>query len=111
MLMGYPWFITRRIMCSFYRKLVLKNVASLDSIIVPTNMSGSLEFIIKNLYPMLWKTYRRKTQSTFFGTKFALHVNWHIDFSQTTPCAQIGNVGHLFSNVVNQEQGNTNVNY
>jgi hypothetical protein len=30
-----------------------KNVASLDSIIVPTNMSDTPEFIIKNLYPML----------------------------------------------------------
>jgi hypothetical protein len=29
-----------------------KNVASLDFIIVPTNMPDTLEFIIKNLYPM-----------------------------------------------------------
>jgi hypothetical protein len=30
-------------------------------------MSGTPEFIIKNLYPMLWKAYPRKTQSTVFG--------------------------------------------
>jgi hypothetical protein len=57
--MGYRWFIIRRIMCSFHGKFVLKNVASLDFIIVPTNMSGTPEFIIKNLYPMLWNaTYK-----------------------------------------------------
>jgi hypothetical protein len=48
MLMGYRWFIIRRIMCSFHGKFVLKNIAYLDSIIVPTNMSGTPEFIIKN---------------------------------------------------------------
>jgi hypothetical protein len=53
MLMGYRWLIIRCIMCNFHRKFVLKNVASLDSIIVPTNMAGTLELIIKNLYPML----------------------------------------------------------
>jgi hypothetical protein len=67
MLMGYRWFIIRRIMCNFHRKFVLKNVASLESIIVPTNMSVALDFIIKNLYPMLWKAYPRKTQSTVVG--------------------------------------------
>jgi hypothetical protein len=67
MLMGYRWFIIRHIMYNFHRKFVIKNVASLDSIIVPTNMSGTLEFIIKNLYPMLWKAYPMKIQSTVFG--------------------------------------------
>jgi hypothetical protein len=38
-----------------------KNVASMDSIIVPTNMSDTPEFIIKNLYLTLWKAYPRKT--------------------------------------------------
>jgi hypothetical protein len=30
-------------------------------------MSGTLEFIIKNIYPMLWKAYPGKAQSTVFG--------------------------------------------
>jgi hypothetical protein len=32
-----------------------KNVASLDSMIVSTYISGTSDFIIKNLYPVLWK--------------------------------------------------------
>jgi hypothetical protein len=40
-------------MYSFHGNSSSKNIASLDSIIVPTNMSGTPEFIIKNLYPML----------------------------------------------------------
>jgi hypothetical protein len=66
MLMAYRWFTIRCIMCSFHGKFILKDVASLDSIIVPTNMPGTREFIIKNLYPILWKAYPRKTESTVF---------------------------------------------
>lgn len=40
MLMGYYYFMTRCGRCIFQRKLSLKNVASLDSITVPTSMSG-----------------------------------------------------------------------
>jgi hypothetical protein len=46
-------FVTRCARHIFYGKFTLKNIASLDSIIVPTCMSGILEFIIKNLYPTL----------------------------------------------------------
>jgi hypothetical protein len=45
--------MTSRARCNFHRKFILKNIVSLDSIIVPTCMSGTLEFIIKNLYPTL----------------------------------------------------------
>jgi len=39
--------------CHVLNKLLSKNVASLDSMIVPACMLGTLEFIIKNLYPTL----------------------------------------------------------
>jgi hypothetical protein len=39
--------------CILHGKLILKNVASLDSMIVSTYISGTSDFIIKNLYPML----------------------------------------------------------
>jgi hypothetical protein len=40
---------------SFIRKISSKKVASFDSMIIPTSISGTLDFTIKNLYPMLWK--------------------------------------------------------
>ena len=67
MIMGYRWFTIRRVMCIFHGKFVLKNIASLNSIIVPTTMSSTPEFIIKNLYPMMWKACPRKIQSIVFG--------------------------------------------
>src|SRR6266540_931615 len=38
---------------SFIENTSSKNVTSLDSIIVPSYMSDTLDFTIKNLYPML----------------------------------------------------------
>jgi hypothetical protein len=46
-------FMTSYARCIFIGNSLLKNVAYLDSMIVPTCMSGTPEFIIKNLYPML----------------------------------------------------------
>jgi hypothetical protein len=46
-------FMTNCVRCIFIGNSLSKNVASLDSMIVPTCMSGTLEFIIKNLYPTL----------------------------------------------------------
>jgi hypothetical protein len=37
-------------------------------------MSGTPEFIIKNLYSMLWKAYPRKTQSTVFDPNLRLLI-------------------------------------
>jgi hypothetical protein len=53
MLMGNYRFMTNCARYNFHRKFILKNVASLDSIIMPTCMSGTSDFIIKNLYPTL----------------------------------------------------------
>jgi hypothetical protein len=52
-LMGNYRFMSSRARCKFHGKFILKNVASLDSIIVPICMLGISEFIIKNLYPTL----------------------------------------------------------
>ena len=41
--------------CIFYGKLILKNIAFLDSMIVSTYILGISDFIIKNLYLVLWK--------------------------------------------------------
>jgi hypothetical protein len=50
----YSWDIVGSLSCViFIGHSSSKNVASLDSIIVPTNMFVTPEFIIKNLYPML----------------------------------------------------------
>jgi hypothetical protein len=40
---------------SFIGKISSKKVASFDSMIVPTSISGTSDFTIRNLYPMLWK--------------------------------------------------------
>jgi hypothetical protein len=49
MLMENYKFMTSRARCIFYGKFILKNVVSLDSIIVSMTISGILEFVIKNL--------------------------------------------------------------
>jgi hypothetical protein len=52
MLMGNYRFMIRTARCSFHRKFSFKK-CSVYSIIVPTCMSGTSDFIIKNLYPTL----------------------------------------------------------
>ena len=42
-------FMTSHARCIFHGKFILKNIASLDSMIVSTAISGTIEFIIKNL--------------------------------------------------------------
>jgi hypothetical protein len=49
MLMGNYRFMTSRARCIFMENSISKNVASLDSMIVSTAISGTLEFMIKNL--------------------------------------------------------------
>jgi hypothetical protein len=53
LLMGNYMFMTRCARCIFIENSLSKNVASLYSMVVPTYMSDTPEFIIKNLYPTL----------------------------------------------------------
>jgi hypothetical protein len=54
-------------------KIFSKNVAYLDSIVVPTSRSGTPDLTTKNLYSTLLKAYPEKTQSTIL---VQVYVSW-----------------------------------